>query len=147
MTTATQEKAKTITYAELLAEQAARKAVETAKAQASPYETLFRAAVTMPDTGGGSTCLSLLLGMYNGERFKFNLTDLRRLDFCLHAAALAALTDEVGSAHYVDQRIAYETGWPADAIQAKLEWLAFEQGIPGRLKKDQLPEKPGVFEF
>lgn len=136
-----------ITYAELVAEQAARKAVETAKAQSAPYETLFRAAVEMPDTGGGYACLSLLLGLYNGERFKFDMTNLRRLDFGRHAAAIAALTDEVGSAHYVDQRIAEETGWPAEVVQAKLEWLAWEQGIPGRIKKAQLPEKPGVFEF
>lgn len=138
---------KSMTYAEMMAKQEERKVVESAKAKAAPYTALFRAAVEMPDTGGGSTCFRLLLGLYNGDRFKFDLTDLRRLDFGLHAAALAAMAGEVGSAQYVHDRIARETGFPAAAVQAKLEWLAYEFGIAGRVKKNQLPERPGKFEF
>lgn len=138
---------KTMTYAEILAEQETRKAAAAAKAEGAPYETLFRAAVEMPDTSGGATCLNLLLGLYNGHRFKFDLTDLRRLDFGLHAAALVALRDEVGCAHYVHERIAHETGFPADVIQSQLEWLAYDMGIPGKAKKSQLPQRPGQFDF
>lgn len=138
---------KEMTYAELLAEQEERKVIESAKAKAAPYKTLFRTAVEMPDTGGGSTCLKLLLGLYNGNRFKFDLTDLRRLDFGAHAAAIVALTDEVGSANYVHERIAHETGFPLEAIQSKLEWLAYDMGVQGRVKKSQLPQNPGRFDF
>lgn len=136
-----------MTYAEMLAEQETRKAAATSKAVAAPYQTLFRAAIEMPDTGGGATCLNLLLGLYNGTRFKFDLTDLRRLDFGLHAAALAALRDEVGFAYYVHDRIARETGFPADVIESKLEWLAYDMGIQGKAKKSQLPQRPGRFDF
>lgn len=138
---------KEMTYAELLAEQAASKAAATSKAVAAPYETLFRAAIEMPDTSGGVTCLRLLLGLYNGGRFKFDLTDLRRLDFGLHAAAIVALRDEVGCAYYVHERIANETGFSVEAIQSKLEWLACDMGVPGRVKKSQLPQNPGRFDF
>jgi len=138
---------KEMTYAEMLTEQAASKAAATSKAVAAPYETLFRAAIEMPDTSGGSTCLKLLLGLYNGVRFKFDLTDLRRLDFGLHAAAIAALRDEVGCAYYIHERIARETGFPADVIESKLEWLAYDMGIHGRVKKSQLPQNPGRFDF
>lgn len=138
---------KTRTYAEALAEQKARNAAARAEAEGSPYTVLFRAAVEMPDTSGGATCMRLLLGLYNGGRFKFDLTDLRRLDAGLHGAALAAMADEVGCARYVHERIAGETGFPAEAIQAKLEWLAYDHGVPGRAKKVLMPERPGNFDF
>ncbi len=52
---------------------------------------LWNTARTMLDTGGGSTCGRLLLGLYNGPRFPFDLTDLRRLDNANLAAALTVL--------------------------------------------------------
>jgi hypothetical protein len=138
---------KEMTREEYLAELAAQKEKAKADAAVAPYGILFRAAVEMPDTGGGGSALRLLLGLYNGERFKFDLTDLRRLDFTLHAAAMVAMSEETGSAYYVHERIARETRFPAEAIQAKLEWLANEMGIKGAVPKKSLPEKPGRFVF
>lgn len=43
------------------------------------------------DTGQSRVCLRLLLGMYNGSRFPFDLTDLRLLDTNLLDAALLLL--------------------------------------------------------
>lgn len=43
------------------------------------------------DTGQSRVCLRLLLGMYNGSRFPFDLTDLRLLDSKLLDAALLLL--------------------------------------------------------
>ena len=43
---------------------------------------LFDAGQRMLDTGGGGTCGRLLLGIYNGDRFPFDLTDLRRQRAC-----------------------------------------------------------------
>jgi len=118
---------------------------EAAEAQAAPYTLLFSTA--MCDTGGGIACLNILLSMYNGERFKADLNDLRRLDFGRHAAAIAAMQDEVSCANYVHERIAREIGYSADDVQDKLEWLAYTRGIPGRCKKTQLPANPGRFDF
>lgn len=133
----------TITLAEVMAMEAAAQA----RSEGAPYETLFRAVLEIPDTSGGSACLRILLGLYNGTRFKVDLTDLRCLDAGLHAAAIAAMRDEVGCAYYVHDRIASETGFSSEDVQAKLEWLAYEFDIPGRAKKGQLPVKPGRFVF
>lgn len=43
------------------------------------------------DTGQSRVCLRLLLGIYNGDRFPFDLTDLRLLDTELRDAALVVL--------------------------------------------------------
>ena len=118
---------------------------EADEAQAAPYTLLFSTA--MCDTGGGRACLNILLSMYNGERFKADLNDLRRLDFGRHAAAIAAMQDEVSCANYVHERIARETGYSSDDVQDKLEWLAYTWGIPGRCKKNQLRGDPGRFDF
>lgn len=136
-----------ITREELRAELEVLEADLRARALKAPYTALFRAATEASDTGGGGVCMRLLLSLYNGERFKFDLTDLRRLDAGLHAAAVAAMQDEVGFANYVHDRIATETGFPACKVQAALEWLAYDFKLPGRVKKEHLSAHPGYFEF
>lgn len=43
------------------------------------------------DHGGSSVCAKLLLGLYNGSRFPFDLTELRRLDTSLMVAVLQVI--------------------------------------------------------
>jgi hypothetical protein len=62
-----------------------------ASADCAAIRTVYEAAKTMLDTGGGSRCAKLLLGLYNGTRFPFDLTDLRCLDGRLYAAAMQVL--------------------------------------------------------
>lgn len=52
---------------------------------------LFNTAKVHLGTGGGSTCAKLLLGIYNGRRFPFDLTNLRRLDGPHLSAAITVL--------------------------------------------------------
>lgn len=52
---------------------------------------LYETAKWMLDTGGGSTCGKVLLGLYNGTRFPFDLTDLRRLDNARLEAAMVVI--------------------------------------------------------
>jgi len=47
--------------------------------------------VAQGDTGQAGVCARLLLGLYNGARFPFDLTDLRRLDTPLLRAAFDVL--------------------------------------------------------
>lgn len=47
--------------------------------------------VALGDTGQSEVCGRFLLGLYNGSAFRFDLTDLRRLDFELHDDCLAVL--------------------------------------------------------
>jgi len=47
--------------------------------------------VAQNDTGQSGVCARLLLGLYNGRRFPFDLTELRRLDSALLRAAFDVL--------------------------------------------------------
>lgn len=49
-------------------------------ADLAALQLLYETAKDMWDTGGGARCAKLLLGLYNGDRFRFDLTDLRALD-------------------------------------------------------------------
>jgi hypothetical protein len=100
--------------------------------------TLYTAARTMLDTGGGSRCAKLLLGLYNGTRFPFDLTDLRCLDGNLFRAAFTVLQMDARhtccevhvllDAIYADGR---STG-------AEFEHWAHALRLKGRCKKDYL---------
>jgi len=104
--------------------------------------SLFHTAQQMLDTGQGGTCGRLLLGIYNGDRFPFDLTDLRRLDDRLHSAAMTVLQ--------MDSRCTYvEIHVLLDAILAvpsgkstgnTLELWAHTLRLKNRCKKDFLPE-------
>jgi hypothetical protein len=55
---------------------------------------LFGIAKRDQETSGGRVCARLLLGLYNGRRFPFDLTDLRLLDArCLRAAMVVLQMD------------------------------------------------------
>lgn len=47
--------------------------------------------VATSDTGQAGVVAAFLLGLYNGSRFRFDLTELRRLDWALHDDCLAVL--------------------------------------------------------
>lgn len=52
-------------------------------------------AMAQGNHGGAGVCAKFLLGLYNGNRFKFDLTELRRLDDsvwrdCIHVLELDA---------------------------------------------------------
>jgi len=102
---------------------------------------LYNAARTMLDTGGGGTCARLLLGLYNGERFPFDLTDLRRLDDGLHDAAITVI-------HMDSRRTWCEIHVLLDAILGvpfgkstghTMELWAHFLRLKGRCHKDNLP--------
>lgn len=48
-------------------------------------------ALAEQDSGGSRVAAGLLLGLYNGARFPFDLTDLRVLDDANHADAMAVI--------------------------------------------------------
>lgn len=93
-------------------------------------------------SSSGIVMARLLLGLYNGHRFLFDLTDLRLLDGVNRQAALAVLRLDASStrcevhtlldAIYAD---GYSTG-------AEFELWAYHRRIKGRTVKDSLPN-PG----
>lgn len=93
-------------------------------------------------TSGGNTCAKLLLGLYNGTRFPFDLTDLRVLDGALFQAAMTVLV--------MDARQTYcEVHVLLDAIYAdgcstgaELEHWAFNLRHGKRCKREYLSDGP-----
>lgn len=93
-------------------------------------------------TSGGNTCAKVLLGLYNGPRFPFDLTDLRLLDADNFITAMTVI--------HMDARRTYcEIHALLDAILggnantgAEFEHWAYNLKLKGRCKADQLPELP-----
>jgi len=104
--------------------------------------SLYNAARTMLDTGGGGTCARLLLGLYNGNRFPFDLTDLRRLDGGLHRAAMIMV--DMDSRHtWCEIHVLLDAilGLPCGtSTGANLELWAHRLRLKGRCNKDAIPD-------
>lgn len=112
------------------------------QAQQDAALRLYTTARQHTDTGGGSTCAKLLLGLHNGARFPFDLTDLRRLDNANLAAAITVM--------YMDASHTWcEIHVLLDAILGvsfdkstgnTMELWAHTLRLKNRCKKDFLPE-------
>ena len=65
---------------------------------------LFKLA-SQSDTGQAGVLAAFLLGLYNGRRFRFDLTDLRRLDWRLHDDCITVLRMDASPAQEVHMYI------------------------------------------
>lgn len=107
--------------------------------QRAALRRLYEHVKAHPGTSGSNTCAKLLLGLYNGRRFPFDLTDLRALDAGLFAAAMIVIDMDARQtwcevhvlldAMYADGR---STG-------AEFEHWAFRLKWGKRVKKEHLP--------
>jgi len=59
--------------------------------QLAAIRRVYEMVKVHPGTSGSNACAKLLLGLYNGQRFRFDLTDLRSLDSGLYQAALTVI--------------------------------------------------------
>lgn len=92
-----------------------------------------------PGTSGARACAGVLLSLYNGARFPFDLTDLRLLDKPLLTAALDVITaDSTRCVHEVHEWLRMFTG--IAMFGARFEALAWEYNCfkRGRCKRDEL---------
>nr|WP_296019041.1 hypothetical protein [uncultured Acidovorax sp.] len=102
---------------------------------------LFDVACRLWDTGGGGTVARLLLGIYNGNRFPFDLTDLRRLDNTNLAMALTVLRMDArcrAEVHVILSALLDDM-----TVQSRMECWAFDMGLKGRAKKAEIEELRG----
>jgi hypothetical protein len=93
-------------------------------------------------TSGGNAAAKLLLGLYNGRRFPFDLTDLRVFDDTNFECAIAVLRMDA-------PRCRAEVHTVIDAIYAdgiytghEFENWAWNLRLKGRCTKDNLPTGP-----
>jgi hypothetical protein len=106
--------------------------------QRAAIRLLYTTARDMLDTGGGSTCGKLLLGLYNGTRFPFDLTDLRRLDSDRMEAAMVVIRMDA-SQTYCEVHVLLDAIY-ADgrSTGAEFEHWAHRLRLKGKCKREFL---------
>lgn len=112
------------------------------QAQQDAALRLYHLAVSHLGTSGGNAAAKLLLGLYNGQRFPFDLTDLRLFDPGNFEAAMTVLRMDA-------TRTFVEIHVLLDAILgrsrgtgAEFEHWAYDLKLPKRCKKEDLPALP-----
>lgn len=104
--------------------------------------TLWNTTQMHIGTSGARACAGVLLSLYNGARFPFDLTDLRILDSHLRDAAIAVIrSDATYCQHEVHSWLNLLTG--RHDFGARFEHLAHDYGAfrKGRCTKAQLSEQ------
>lgn len=90
-------------------------------------------------TSGGNAAAKLLLGLYNGRRFPFDLTDFRVFDAINFKAAMMVLAMDAQRC-WCEVHVLLDTILGAGAdTGAEFENWAYNMRLPKRCKKDQLP--------
>jgi hypothetical protein len=99
---------------------------------------LYETAKRMLDTGGGSRCAKLLLGLYNGNRFPFDLTDLRALDNQRLDAAMVVLRMDAQRTYTEVHQLLNAIYDDGRNVGAELEHWAYTLRLRGRAKKEHI---------
>lgn len=108
------------------------------KEELDALEGLYTTGKRMWDTGGGGACVRVLLGCYNGERFPFDLTYLRRLDDGNLRKVLTVLRMDArcrAEVHVILEWLLADV-----TVQAQFERWAYDLGLKGRAKKAQVED-------
>lgn len=99
--------------------------------------------VASGNTGQSQVCAAFLLGLYNGTRFPFDLTDLRLLDADLRRAAFDLLAADASHTLQCEVHELLNTGTGRRDFGARFEHLAHDWGRKGRcLRKFLTPVQP-----
>lgn len=98
------------------------------------------------DCSGERACAKLLLGLYNGRRFPFDLTDLRLLDDELLHCALQVLEMDARPRQEVHELLGQIYQHPRGNFGREFEWRAYELGLKGRAKRHQLAHRSELIE-
>lgn len=93
------------------------------------------------DHGGAGVCARLLLGLYNGNRFPFDLTDLRLLDNTMLADAFTLLALDARCTQEIHCHLRDVLG-ESRHFGPEFEHLAHDWRLKGRCKKEWLSTEP-----
>ena len=91
-------------------------------------------AMAQGNHGGANVCAKFLLGLYNGDRFKFDLTELRRLDDTVWRDVISVLELDANPRYEVHQwlNMLYGTTDMGD----RFELLACDWRMKGKCKRE-----------
>lgn len=114
------------------------------RAIGDPIEALahFFVMASEGDHSGARVAARLLLGLYNGYRFQFDLTDLRLLDEANLKRALALLEFDAAPRMEVHQWLNRLYG--RTDFGARFEHLAHRWNLKGKCKKAHLDKVPAL---
>lgn len=102
-----------------------------------PMDALLRLwKMAQADHGGANVAAKFLLGLYNGERFPFDLTELRRLDLDTFNDVLRVLRMDFTPYKEVHELLNDWTG--RRDMGQRFEHLAHAWKLKGRCKKEYL---------
>lgn len=109
-----------------------------------PIEALahFFILATTQDHSAAGVAARLLLGLYNGGRFTFDLTDLRLLDAANLKRALALL--EFDARPQMEVHVWLNRMYGRTDFGARFEHLAHKWALKGKCKKQWLEPVPAV---
>lgn len=93
-------------------------------------------------TSGGNAAAKLLLGLYNGGRFPFDLTDLRVFDLANFEAAMTVLRMDAPSCKAEVHTVLDAIFADGFSTGAEFEHWAFNLRLKGRCKKEHLTDAP-----
>lgn len=96
-------------------------------------------AIAQHDHGGAVRVLQFLLGLYNGDRFKFDLTNFRGLDSAVFKDCLTVLVMDYSPWQEVHMLLGSK-GYEFEA-------LAYRRGIKGKARKAAIEHMLQVREF
>ena len=89
-------------------------------------------------TSGGNTAAKMLLGLYNGTRFPFDLTELRAFDDLNLCDALAVLRMDAGFTYCEIHTLIDAMFCDTYSTGVEFEYWACKLKLRGRCKKDAL---------
>jgi hypothetical protein len=92
-------------------------------------------------TSGGNAAARLLLGLYNGGRFPYDLTDLRCFDIVNFEAAMTVLRMDAPSCKAEVHTVLDALFADGFSTGAEFEHWAFNLRLKGRRKKEHLPDE------
>ena len=99
------------------------------------------------DSSSEKAAAKLVLGLYNGRRFPFDLTDLRLFDNSNLRRALLVLEMDARPRYEVHVLLARETGETEGTMGAHFEFRAYDLRLKGAAKKTSLPERPAPLQW
>ena len=102
-------------------------------------DKLYQVAKQHQGTSGGNAAAKLLLGLYNGKRFPFDLTDLRVLDAGNYAAAMVVI-DMDARRTYTEVHVILAALHVGEPVQSVMEMWAVDLGLKGRATKAGIAE-------
>jgi hypothetical protein len=140
----TAEKPKEFTREERLEAERRRTLRHYSSEQTNAALRLYKLVKRCPDTGGGIRVAKFLLGLYNGTRFPFDLSDMRCFDAENFEAAITLLRAESTNFWCEIHVLLNAILGPGANCGAEFESWAYDLRLPQRCKKENLPPLPAV---